>query len=160
VDFAQALGKAHKTISEREGNRPVDTADEKMETPREGQASASHFWQDLHSEGFHFLDGEWFVKTGTDGGVSVVVELRFVHKKTLSEQKSFLEGQGITPTPFSFKLREKLLHSFFRRNWYRCVAFSNSAHVDKTKTYNFFGQGRRGPVYELSIDEGEVFFLY
>ena len=157
--YAAALGKTEKTVSDRVEGRAVDTADEKMETPKDGQASASLFWNLLHQEGFHFVAGEWFRKRNRDGSTALVVELRFVHRSREESEIEARKATGIVPTPFSFKLREELLKKLFRKRFYRCFCFSNSAHLDPTKTYNFVGVGvGNKPLYELWAEDGKVFF--
>lgn len=161
VDYAKALGKDHKTVSGRVGDRPTDTADEKMETPRNGQASAISFWSLLQERGIEFVDGEYFKYTRRDGSVSLVIEIKFVARDKKAPYLEALKATGITPTPFSFELREKLLKNLFRRRWFRCFAFSNSAHIEPSKTYNFTGKGFPDkPLFELIVDDkGRVTFV-
>lgn len=153
INYARAMGQNHKTVEGRDGERPTDTADEKMETPDLGQVTARTFWAELHSLGFMFLDGQYFRHKNQQGQWKWVVELRFVQKRNLARGIEALKSIGVKPTPYNDRLRSQLLEGFFSRRWWKCHAFSNSAHIDKTKTYNFVGIGRKGPLLNLRIDE-------
>jgi hypothetical protein len=159
VTLATALGKAQKTVAARLGTREVDTADERMETPKKGRVSATFFWDDLESLDFEWIDGQWFRYIKKDGSVMLVVELRFAHRNVALSLKEAFTSSGITPTEITRPLKMALVKNFFCHWWYRCFAFSNSAHLDQTKTYNFTGVGQRyNPTYELVAQNREVFF--